>query len=220
MSDKQQFSDLLDELGVEHGRDVTPQLKTLLWKRLKEIPIETIKAACMAHQQDPDRGRFFPKSADIFAVVRDNQLDVDEAWSIGFAGRSEEETVCTTSEILQAMDAARPILDAGDEVGARMAFRAVYKRIVGRSVPQWFMSVGSDQERRHVAAQAALDAGRISASLAKTYLPAPKSEGIPAAIAAGLLSGKVSRHPSTSDAVARREIAKMRGLISDDEQAS
>ena len=54
----------------------------------------------------------------------------NEAWGVVMASADESDTVIWTDQIAEAAGIARPILDAGDEVGARMAFRDAYERIV------------------------------------------------------------------------------------------
>ena len=66
------------------------------------------------------------------------------------ASLDESETVVWTDQVAEAAAVARPILEAGDDVGARMAFRDAYERIVRERVdePRWFPSLGSDAGRR------------------------------------------------------------------------
>lgn len=59
----------------------------------------------------------------------DSRPGKDEAWSIALAASDEHETVVLTTEIRQAMIASEPILEAGDKVGARMAFMSAYERL-------------------------------------------------------------------------------------------
>ena len=60
----------------------------------------------------------------------DTRPGKDEAWSIALAASDEHETVVLTAEIRQAMIASGPILEAGDKIGARMAFMSAYERLV------------------------------------------------------------------------------------------
>ena len=77
---------------------------------------------------------------------------------------------------------ARPVLEAGDKIGARMAFMDAYKRLadgarrLGRK-PDWQLSLGWDTEsRQQVIEQAAIE-GRITQSeeqrLIAQHCPAP-----------------------------------------------
>lgn len=112
--------------------------------------------------------------AHVFERISDDRLGSDEAWSIGLRGRDESETVITTPEILEAMSAARPVLEMGDEVGARMAFKDTYNRLVaearvaGRPI-HWIPTLGWDLGKRQAALREAVSAG---------LLPAPKAEAM------------------------------------------
>lgn len=87
----------------------------------------------------------------------------DEAWAIAIRARDEAETVVWTEDMAEAWAICKPVMDAGDEVGARMAFRAAYDRMSGCV---WTVSVGWDTERRAVALEQAQKKG-----LALTHQP-------------------------------------------------
>lgn len=138
--------------------------------------------------------------ADVIERIEeaDGRPSANEAWGIAILGFDEDETIITNDEICAAMNAAKPIMDMGDEIGARMAFRDAYDRVIrdnrerGRS-PNWWPSLGHDPIRRVDAIQAAVDVGRLTHKQATAYLPAPmtdqdkkRSEAI-----SGLLEGRV-----------------------------
>lgn len=107
----------------------------------------------------------------------DGRPTANEAWGIALRGFDEALTIITNQEINDAMAAARPIMDAGDEVGARMAFRDTYERIVGEHrnngiQPEWYPSLGSDQRLRDSVITDAAERGLISQSYVAA-LPAP-----------------------------------------------
>jgi hypothetical protein len=107
----------------------------------------------------------------------DSRPGANEAWGIAIAGFDEAETVVTNDEIMAAMSAARPVMDSGDEIGARMAFRDAYERIVresreqGKGKPRWFPSLGHDPSRREAALRKALDQGLLPRSQVYGLLP-------------------------------------------------
>lgn len=108
----------------------------------------------------------------------DGRPSGDEAWAIALQSSDEAETVVWNGEIQKAMAAARPILDAGDKIGARMAFRVAYERIVRNNreagiVPVWEASLGWDKERRALAIESAHSLGLLSAPQVAKLLPAP-----------------------------------------------
>ena len=100
----------------------------------------------------------------------------DEAWATALKANDENETVTWTQEICDAWAVCRPVLKGGDQVGARMAFKAAYDRIVaqanaeGRS-PEWIISQGRDPEKRAMAVEAARTAGLLPAPVVEQFAP-------------------------------------------------
>lgn len=96
--------------------------------------------------------RFKPQLADIVAgcaaQVAGNWLGADEAWAL--MPKSESDSAMLTNEIAQAIAAASPLLEAGDRIAARMAFRDAYNRLVEQAkidgrMPVYFPSFGTDK---------------------------------------------------------------------------
>jgi hypothetical protein len=109
----------------------------------------------------------------------DARVGADEAWATAILALDERETVVWTQESAEAFDIVRPLLDSGDEIGARVAFRDAYNRLCSRSVadgykPVWIVSSGWDNEKRREVLRKAVDVGRISTGYAHRLLPAPE----------------------------------------------
>lgn len=130
----------------------------------------------------------------------DGRPGKDEAWAIAMTTNDEFETVVLTDEIQLALAAAKPVLDAGDKVGARMAFISAYERLVGQAREDnkqvnWHVSVGFDADRRTQAITKAVQMQRISHERGQLYLEdlsiAPVSEDGRAV--AALITGEVAR---------------------------
>ena len=193
-----------------YDRAVSEGAMRMWWATLDRHPIEDVRAGLQAHLQDPDRGRWAPKPADVIAHIESHQSsqwpESDEAWSTALRAMDENETVVWNDEIASAWGIARPIAEAGDEVGARMAFRDAYRREVrsaveeGRS-PRVRVSAGHDPDLRRDAINQAEERGLISHKQAQHLLPAP-DEGMAPEVA-GLLSGNVVEHPSAEQAKER-----------------
>lgn len=112
--------------------------------------------------------------AEIIARIDDGRPGVEEAWAM--LPRDEYKTVVWTDEMTQAWSVALPLLDEGDEVAARMAFKEAYTRIVTtarseRKRPVWSASLGHDPRGRESALMDAVQKGRLSANAAKSMLP-------------------------------------------------
>lgn len=204
--DKQLFSDAMDDLGVIYDKDISVAMKRLYWDDLGHYPIAAIEAACQAHRRDRDRGRFFPKPADLLARIGGDaaHIPAEAAWAIALESLDEKRTVIWTAEIERARDAALPIWEIGDKYGARLAFVKAYEAILLATMtpPRYKVSVGHDPEQRHEAVQRALTAGLLTRDQAQHYLPAPAITPEGAAIA-GLLTGNVVELPQSSSVLER-----------------
>lgn len=150
----------------------------------------------------------------------DSRPTANEAWGIALASFDEAATVVTNDEIGEAMAAARPVMDSGDEVGARMAFRDAYDRVVRRNResgiarPVWYPSLGTDPSLRVDAIQLATDRGFLTHKQASAYLPAPMTDDDRArgAVIAGLITGSPAAMPK-SDKAFRENINRLLGML-------
>lgn len=130
----------------------------------------------------------------------DGRPSKDEAWAIAMTTNDEYETVVLTDEIQLALAAAKPVLDAGDKIGARMAFISAYERFVGQSREDakpvnWHVSVGFDANRRIQAVTKAMELKRIPREHAQKYIADLSVEPITedGRAIAGLLTGNVTQ---------------------------
>lgn len=187
-ADFDEFRGLLDAVCglLSRGAYATSPTNTALWFRaLSAHDLPTVKAAFDAHVKDPQRGRFVPTPADIIAQIAevdDGRPGAEEAWAM--VPKSEAESAVWTTEASQAFGVAVHLLDAGDKVAARMAFKETYLRMVtqarsvGRPV-EWMVSLGHDPRGRDSVLTQAVEAGRISLERARGFsamLPAPRAD--------------------------------------------
>ncbi|WP_104656550.1 hypothetical protein [Ralstonia insidiosa] len=155
-----------------------------LWQTILEpYSIEQVRMALSAHMRE---SKFPPMPADVVSRMpkaSDMRPEVDEAWAIAIRAADERETVVWTTEIAEAWHVAAPVFH-GDEIGARMAFKAAYARIVERNrgqnvAPQWVVSQGHDSARRQEVVAQAVREGRLQlthAQAAAPMLAAPEDE--------------------------------------------
>ncbi|MBB0026805.1 hypothetical protein [Ralstonia pickettii] len=142
-----------------------PEILDVWWAKLAPYPIEAVAAAFSKHL---DVSRFAPTPAEILEHLPkrgDTRPEVDEAWAIAIRAADESETVVWTTEIAEAWHVAQPVFH-GDEIGARMAFKAAYVRIVERNrglnaAPEWVVSQGHDSARRTEVLAQAVREGRL-----------------------------------------------------------
>lgn len=107
--------------------------------------------------------------------AEDGRPGKDEAWAIAVTTNDEFETVVLTDEIQLALAAAKPVLDVGDKIGARMAFISAYERLVAQArddvkAVNWHVSVGFDANRRVAAITKAVQMQRIPQERGRLYL--------------------------------------------------
>lgn len=198
MADAQAVYSLLEDAGMLYERAVTPALGLIYYGDLKSFSNEAVMQMYRDHRCDPERGRYFPKPADLLAKAPKTVPTLptaDAAWAIAVRSFNEKDTVVWTQEIASARMACMPVWETGDKVGARMAFKASYDAILAQlpavSIPKWQISAGSDPQARLDAVEQAQAAGLISPQQAHKliphYLKPITSEG---SAIAGLLSNK------------------------------
>lgn len=156
-----------------------PRLQ-MWWKALQNFPDGAVIASA---ERFITTSHFPPQLADIVklceAQVQGLWLGPDEAWAL--VPKSEHDSAMLTDEIAQAVAAAQPLLDAGDAVAARMAFKDAYQRLVeqakiaGRQ-PRFFPSFGTDTYGRIRMLAAAVQRGQVSTELAIGWQPEHATE--------------------------------------------
>jgi len=145
------------------------------WAKLEPHPIEAVAQAFSRHL---DVSEFAPTPAAILKHLpkeSDGRPEADEAWAIALRSRDERDTVVWTTEIAEAWAIAESVID-GDEIGARMAFKAAYARITDQSrgvnrPVEWVVSQGFDAARREEVVTQAVRDGRLQLSHAKAAVP-------------------------------------------------
>lgn len=111
--------------------------------------------------------------ADILQRMPNQHPGAEEAWAL--CPRSESQTVVWTDAIAEAFGVARPLLEDGDAVAARMAFRETYNRLVAEShgtTPKWWPSIGHDVHGRSAPLLAAAESGRLPANFVRQHVEA------------------------------------------------
>jgi len=189
-----------------YGRQLTAIGAEMLLQDLRKYPEAAVVKALAKCRSEL---RTFPSLSEIIDRLEDGHPGVEEAWAM--IPKDELGSVIWTDEMAQAFGAARELLES-DEVGARMTFREVYKRLLAESRshqgrrPRWTPSLGHDKAMHQAAFAAAVEKGRMTHAEARqiaphVYLPPP-----------GACKGGVE----SVGGVARRLIAE-RNLIDGDE---
>jgi hypothetical protein len=192
--DYDEFAALLGDVWALKGQALTGGQKAIFFRALAAHPINEVRAGLDAHIRDPKRGQFLPMPADVIAqiegiVADDGRPGAEEAWATVVRAADEAATIVWTAETAEAFGVARPLLLSGDDIGARMAFKESYARLVSEArnqrVPtKWSATLGHDDEGRNAALLPHVHAGRVSADLLLARpatldalrLPAPAAE--------------------------------------------
>ena len=124
---------------------------------------------------------------DVVSRIDDARPGPDEAWAM--VPKDEATTVVWTDEMREAFGRVSILLQ-DDPIGARMAFRETYNRLVAdaraKAVPaQWVASLGHDSRSRDVALLDAVAKGRLSFDHAKEFAPSLTMTASPIVAIAG-----------------------------------
>lgn len=188
--DLPQFAALLADVLSGYGKPLPEKAEIGIWfRQLSPFPAQTIKQAFEAYRiERPD---FAPVPNGIVARCKllDGRPDENEAWAVALTSQDEHETVVWTQEMAAAFSLAQPLLTSGDEIGARMAFKDAYKRLVGEARAEnrpaaWSVSAGWDAARRQIAVQKAVVAGLLAGP--QPHLALSNESGLTAAKPEGL----------------------------------
>ena len=113
--------------------------------------------------------------AAVIERLDDGRPGVEEAWAM--IPHDEGSTVVWTTEMAQAFGVAVKLLET-DEVGARMAFKETYTKLISQArndgIPvKWMPSLGHDKSGRDGPIMEAVAKGRLQATQAAEFLPPP-----------------------------------------------
>ena len=181
--DFNRFAGLLDDAFSinPNWKPLSANGKAFFFKALEPYPFEAVSVAMTSHIRDPQRGKFQPTPADLIAQMQassgvNERPGPEEAWSIAMTAEDENATVVWTEEMARAFTICQPVLDSGDKIGGRMAFKEAYVRLVAEAVRQgkrvkWDVSLGHDPDQRKVAVQRAAQLGQLPAPQVAALLP-------------------------------------------------
>lgn len=197
----------------------------LWWLALEPYPWELVCRALTEHTRSC---KWFPRPADVIGILEalDGRPTADEAWALAITATDEAATVVWCREIAQAWGIAQPVLDTGDQIGARRTFIDAYNRLLADArrtltPASWEVSLGLDASARRIAIEAASRAGRLPPAQARRLLgpiPVDSQEADECAAVAGLLAGNVTALPDLATRNARRFLAAIKaGLEATDQ---
>ena len=176
-----EFQQVWGAMSERYGKPLSAMALAIDFQAFSDLTLADVRRGLQAHLQHPTECRFFPMPGQIIAkaVVDDGRPGEEEAWTIALTARNEADTVVWTPDIAEAWNAARTVMGLGDKVGARMAFKEAYSRIVGlarrgRQPVSWVVCEGHDAARRADAVRVAVDRGlAVEGADLLLALPAP-----------------------------------------------
>lgn len=171
------------------GKTFTPAAASILASDLEGYPEAAILVALTRCRRELD-GKPFNVAA-IIARIEDGRPGVEQAWAM--LPHDEDTSTVWTEEMAAAWGAARALLNDGDRIGARMAFKEIYPKLVAdareaRVAPKWTPSFGRDAAGRVAALEEAVRHQRIGVRQAVDLLPGDQAEGL-------LRTLGVTKHP-------------------------
>lgn len=111
---------------------------------------------------------------DVVSRIDDGRPGAEEAWAA--MPFDESQSVVWTDEMANAFGIARGLLEEGEKVAARMAFKEAYTRMVGeardaRRPVQWSPSLGHDKNGHQAVLADAVAKGRLTYEHAQEISP-------------------------------------------------
>ena len=217
-TDKSGFAAHILAIAEIYGKALSPPAIGIYWTALQGYPLAEVQRAIERHVHDPDAGRYFPKPADLIRHLQrqsedDGHPDPDEAWGLLLRlANDERETGVLTEEMRAGWQTCQPILELGDEVGARRCFLTVYARHIEdarqRNRPaRWTVTLGTDPALRQQRLGEALEARRIGADQVRALLPGPAPASLDQV--AGLLEGPDASEQEAKTAERLRALAAL-----------
>lgn len=180
------------------GQTISSRAAELMAEDLADYPQEHIRAALQACRRELT-GKLTLAAILQRVQAYDGRPEPNEAWALALAASDESDSVVLNEEIQLALGAARAVLEAGDKIGARMAFLSAYQRFVDAARREakpvkWELSMGHDPQRRIAAVEEAGRLGRLPAPKVAEYVAQLTHQPITqdGAAIAGLITGRAA----------------------------
>ena len=178
------------------GQQLTPTAAAMMAEDLSSYARPVLSAA-LSRVRTEHTGKLTTKAViDRIDEVM-GRPGANEAWATALMALDERNTVVWTEEMMRAWDTAQPLAAGGDLIGARMAFKDAYERLVRvareeRRTPVVTVSVGWDAEGRTSAIESAVKLGYIAPGDAAGYLPAPDAGAGAGVVAMLMHNGQIA----------------------------
>lgn len=80
--DISKFTTMMAGIGELYGKDISAQLTDIYWRALKHYELQDVQRAFQVHVNNPDKGQFFPKPADVVRFIEGSgETKALQAWA-------------------------------------------------------------------------------------------------------------------------------------------
>lgn len=188
------------------GRTFSPAAAAVFSGDLAGFPEEAVLAALTRCRKEV---RGVLTIQDVVSRIDDGRPGVEQAWAM--IPQDYCSSVVWSDEMAQAWGAANPLIQQGDKIGARMAFKEAYAKLVADArdqsiAPNWTPSFGDDKVGRQAALIDAVRHRRMTVNNAVALLPQEMAEGL-------LLSVGVTAHPLLAAPATKENKALLGALL-------
>jgi len=164
------ISQMLTVVAEVMQNSITPSAILLMTDDLMNFELPVIEKAL--HRVRRECRQLIPQ--EIFSRIDDGRPNVEEAWAM--LPRDESQTVIWTEEMAEAYGVCSALLEEGDKVAARMAFKEKYAALLAQAKAEfkpakWSATLGTDKTAREDALELAVETGKLSAEHARQLLP-------------------------------------------------
>ena len=218
-TDKEEFAKVLSATLKMYRVEMDIDVLNLWWGVMNRYTIAQVRKGFSTYIGSKNADFILP--THIVAAIElnepDGRLGAEEAWAI--YPHDEAGSAVITNEMAEAMQAAQPLLNDGDRIGARMAFKESYNRITAQNKlngvsPKWFASLGHSKEGREIALKDAVLKGRLTQDHATSLLPSPVPNSVANAIQeVRFLTAKNALFTDEEKEIARAKIQKIREML-------
>ena len=198
-ADKKEFATIVSATLKTYRIEPDADVLRLWWGVLANYTMEEVRDGFTRFVSSKE-AKFSVVPANIVESIElnkpDGRLGADEAWAV--YPHDEYSSAVITNEIAEAMQVAPQLLNEGDKIAARMAFKDAYNRIVQKNknegiAPKWFPSLGHDKAGREEVLKQAVQLGRLTQDHAMSVLPLKVNHEITEVV--GLLDNKAELTP-------------------------
>ncbi len=172
---KQRIAQLLIGLAEFYDKTLSANQLEMFVEDLLCISPEALEYAVLTYRRD-GANKFFPLPAQLVMIAHanDGRPGAEEAWAL--IPKNETDSVVWSNEMREAFAVASSLLEDGDAVAARMAFKQAYEKSVSdarknKKPVTWQPSFGYDKAGRVQAVVHAMDKNRISIAHAVSMYP-------------------------------------------------